>query len=310
MAENKNQEKSEWYNVKQNHNFGYKAMLVMLKILPAPFMRSLAFPIGFFYWLFGKSTRRVSKEYLRHVGKKSTFNHIISFALNLVENIQSWAGKFSFEDLTVPGEDIHDLWKNVDSGRGIVIMISHLGNAQMMKGLAALGESGTAKKMSITTIFDTEISSGLNSLLNQINAEAGLRLVNSNDIGPETILLLQERLEQGEVIVVAGDRVGAYSDRYITMPFLGEEADFPYGAFLLLALLNAPTYFLNGLRKKDISIFPEYEMYVKKNSVDFNCGRKEREERIRQTAENYRNNLEELCRKHPYQWYNFYDFWK
>ena len=88
-----------------------------------------------------------------------------------------------------------------------------------------------------------------------------------------------------------------------------EKARFPYGVFLLVALLNSPTYFVNGLRRKDFSIHPKYDMFVKKNLVDFDCARSEREERILKTAQDYVENLENLARIHPYQWYNFFDFW-
>ena len=329
---------SQWYEVKQNHNLGYKMMFLLLKATPAVFMRFLAFPIAFFYWLFGKNTRKLSKKYLLHIphsefenrhsefenrhselvseserrnkfGMTSTLLHITSFALNLVENVQSWAGKFSFKDVVWQDDDVHDLVKNIDSGKGTIILISHLGNAQMLKGLASMGESGTERKMNITTISDAKVSSGFNALLNEINPDSSFNLVNSNDIGPETILLLQERLEEGGVVVIAGDRVSAHTKRNLEIPFLGEKARFPYGVFLLIALLNSPTYFVNGLRQKDFSIHPKYDMFVKKNPIQFDCTRKEREERIVQTAKNYAENLMRLCKMHPYQWYNFFDFW-
>ena len=304
-------ENTQWYEVKQNHNLGYALMFFVLKCFPAGFMRFLAFPIGFFYFAFGKKTRQVSKDYLNRVatGKTSTFKHISSFALNLVENVQSWAGKFSFKNVTWQNDDVGDLVANINAGKGTVIVISHLGNAQMMKGLASMGESGTERKMNITTISDAKISSGFNALLNEINPDSSFNLVNSNDIGPETILLLQERLEKGGVVVIAGDRVSAHTDRNLEIEFLGKKARFPYGVFLLLALLNAPTYFVNGLRHKDFTLSPKYDMFVKKNPLDFDCPRKEREARIRQSAENYVQNLEKLCKIHPYQWYNFFDFW-
>lgn len=309
----------KWYKIKQNHNFGYKMMFFCLKVFPPAFVRALAFFIGFFYWVFGAKTRRVSKDYLKkvsapglgenHAAAKSTLKHIISFALNLVEDVQSWAGKFSFKDVSWQNDDVDDLVKNINAGKGTLILISHLGNAMMMKGLAALGEAGTNRKMSITTISDVDISSGFNSLLNEINPGSSFHIVNSNNIGPETVLLLQERLENGETVVIAGDRVSAHTDRNIRIKFLGEDADFPYGVFLLAALLNSPTYFVNGLRHKDFSLNPKYDMYVKKNVVSFDCLRKEREKRIIASAENYARNLETLCLMHPYQWYNFYDFW-
>lgn len=299
----------KWYKIKQNHNSGYKMMRFCLKIFPPAFVRALAFFIGFFYWLFGAKTRRVSKNYLEKVGAKSTLKHIVSFALNLVEDVQSWAGNFSFADVDWQDDDVGDLVKNINAGKGTVILISHLGNAMMMKGLATLGEAGTKRRMSITTISDADISAGFNSLLNEINSDSSFHIINSNDIGPETILILQERLEKGETVVIAGDRVSAHTDRNIRIKFLGEEANFPYGVFLLVALLNSPTYFVNGLRHKDFSLNPKYDMFVKKNDVDFDCTRKERETRIKKSAENYAANLEKLCMLHPYQWYNFFDFW-
>ena len=315
---------TQWYEVKQNHNFGYKMMFFVLKVFPAAFMRSLAFPVGFFYWAFGKTARRISKDYLLKFGMTilsdsenpskvklphSTLKHISSFALNLVENVQSWAGKFSFNDVNWQNDDVHDLVSNINAGKGSVIVISHLGNAQMMKGLASMGESGTERKMDITTISDAKISSGFNALLNEINSDSSFNLISSDDIGPETIILLQERLEKGGVVVIAGDRVSAHTNRNLEIDFLGEKARFPYGVFLLVALLNAPTYFVTGLRQKDFSIHPRYDMFVKKNPISFDCNRKEREERIRETALNYAANLENLCKMHPYQWYNFFDFW-
>ncbi len=322
-------DKDNWYQIKQNNNLGYKLTFFCLKILPSPVLRFLAFPIGFFYWIFSKNARRFSADYGRVISKAmesgkfqetsqprnkkyrhNTMKHIISFALNLVENIQAWAGKFSFENnVCWQNDDVQDLVKNIDSGKGTLLVISHLGNAQMLKGLATSGESGTRRKMSITTISDANISAGFNALLQQINSDSGFHLVSSDNIGPETILLLQERLEKGEVVVIAGDRISAHTNRNIEIDFFGRKAYFPYGVFLLISILNVPVYFINGLRHKDFSLKSRYDMFVRKNPLEFNCSRKEREERIRQSAENYAGNLEELCIRHPYQWYNFFTFW-
>ena len=308
-----------WYEVKQNNRVGYALMLFVLRFFPAGFMRFLAFPIGFFYWIFAKNARRVSADYFSRLaafrGERDrriwlkTMKHIISFALNLVEDVQAWAGKVKFENVRWQDDDVGDLVANIDAGQGAVVLISHLGNAQMLKALASAGESGTVRKMSITTISDANISAGFNSLLLEINKDSAFHIVSADDIGPETIFMLQSRLEAGEVVVIAGDRVSAHTNRNIGVQFLGEKALLPYGVFLLVALLNYPTYFVNGLRENDFSLKSNYNMYVMKNEIDFDCPRKEREARILQTAENYAKNLENLCVKYPYQWYNFFTFW-
>ncbi len=312
MAEAKN-----WYEVKQNNRIGYALMLFVLRCFPVMIMRLLAFPIGFFYWIFSKRVRRVSRAYFSRLSefshtKKhfSTLKHIISFALNLVEDTQAWAKKLSFKNVKWQDDDVADLVRNIDEGKGTVIVISHLGNAQMLKALASAGESGTQRKMSITTISDAHISAGFNALLMHINSDSAFHIISSDDIGMETIFTLQERLEHGEVVVIAGDRVSAHTKRNVAIEFLGQRAELPYGVFLLLSLLNVPTYFVNGLREKDFSLKSNYNMYVKKNTVSFDCSRKEREERIIESANSYIKNLEALCQLYPYQWYNFFDFWQ
>ena len=304
----------KWYEVKQRHNLGYRLIFLVMKILPAVVMRFLAFPVGFFYFLFGKETRAVSRKYLENcLGRKAKnleiAKHIMSFALNLIENIQSWAGVFSFKNISWENDDINLLVSDINKRRGNLIIISHFGNAQLLKGLASLGESGTAQKVNITTISNENVSGGFNSLLNELNSDSSLKIISTDNIGPETILILQERLEKGETVVIAGDRESAHSGRNIEIPFLGEKAKFPYGVFLLVALLNVPTYFVTGLRQKDFTLYPKYSMLVKKNPISFDCPRSEREKRICESAKNYAENLEDLCRAHPYQWYNFFDFW-
>ena len=302
--------KSNWYEIKQNNKIGFALMFFCLKILPPVVLRFLAFPIGFFYWLCSKQARSFSNQFFRHAGKKgSSCKHVISFAINLVEDMQAWAGKFSFKNVQWQDDDVHDLVRNINNGRGTVLVISHLGNAQMLKGLASFGESGTERRMSITTISNMNISAGFYSILNKINADSSFHVISSKDIGLQTIILLQERLEKGEVVVIAGDRVSEHSNRTIRLPFFGADAPFPYGVFLLLSLLNVPSYFVFGLRHRDISLSSRYDMFVKKNPIDFDCPRKERENRIAQTAQTYVAELESHCLKHMYQWYNFFDFW-
>lgn len=302
---------ANWWEIRQNNRLGYRLMLWSLRTLPPVVFRFLAFPVGFFYWIFSRRARFFSRAYFEKLGRRgSSLTHIISFALNLVENAQAWAGKLSFKNVRWQDDDVRDLVRNIDAGRGTALVISHLGNAQMLKGLASAGESGTERWMSITTISDMDVSAGFNAMLNEINPNAAFHMVNAADIGPDTVLLLQERLERGEVVVIAGDRVGAHSNRTVTIPFLGADAPFPYGVFFLLSLLDVPSYFVFGLRKKDIGVRPEYDMFVTKNPVDFSCGsRAERERRVVQAARAYAAELEARCRSHPYQWYNFFDFW-
>lgn len=316
-------ELKNWYEIKEysHRNIGYSLMFFILKTFPPFLMRLLAFPVGFGYYIFASKAKEYSRKYLENVsefmsqtgGKKfkgHTFFHILSFATGLVENVQSWAGKFSFDNVSWQDDDVQSLVENINSSKGVVLIASHLGNTQMLRGLATENQAGTKKQMSITTITNMNVTAGFNELLKKINPGSSFNLINADKIGPETIFLLQDRLEKGEVIVIAGDRISANTDRNIELSFLGKKAAFPYGVFLLTALLDAPTYFIFGTRCKDISMKAQYDMFVTKNRISFDCGKKERQQRITELAENFARELEKHCIRHPYQWYNFYDFWK
>lgn len=142
---------------------------------------------------------------------------------------QSRAGaeKFSFKNVTWQNDDVEELVKNINSKKGCVCVVSHIGNAQMMRALASMNEAGTENKIAITSVMDTKVTGGFVKLIERINGESGFHIVGADDFGPETIFLLQQRLEQGEIVVIAGDRIGAHSDRYIELPFFRKKSKVP-----------------------------------------------------------------------------------
>ncbi|MBQ6779791.1 MAG: hypothetical protein IJP62_01025 [Treponema sp.] len=319
---NKEKEVSmQWYDVKELHNhFGLAITFALLKIFPAVFVRILAFPVGFCYFLFSKKANAASRLYLRQLNsflsakgkrvKESALKHIVSFAITLTEKLEVWSGKFSFKQIHFQNDDVHDLIENLENKRGAMVIVSHLGNSEMLRGLAHSAQTGVSYQFAVNTILDTKVTAGFNAMVNKINSGAMVNIFSADSVGPDTILILQEKIQNGELVVIAGDRMSANTkNRFIMQDFLGKPAPFAYGAYLLTALLDVPTYFMFGVRKKDLSIFPQYDMFVKKNPISFDCPRKEREERIMQTIANYAHELERLCAAHPYQWYNFFDFW-
>jgi predicted LPLAT superfamily acyltransferase len=113
------------------------------------------------------------------------------------------------------------------------------------------------------------------------------------------------------MVVIAGDRTSAKTrGRVIINEFLGKKAAFPYGTFMLAALLNVPVYFFFAMREKDLMLKPKYNMYVNRASVTFDgCTRSEKEGRIRELCRQFTVQLEKYCIEYPFQWYNFYNFW-
>ena len=147
-------------------------------------------------------------------------------------------------------------------------------------------------------------------MMMELNPGTYIDIIGSNEIGPDTAIILEEKLAAGGIVTTAADRTGADgAGKNLLIPFLGEEAPFSPGHFYLATLMKAPVYFIFSMRRGDLSIRPEYDMYVHKSTLSLECSRKERFRISSNLAESFVALLESYCKKRPFQWYNFYDFW-
>jgi predicted LPLAT superfamily acyltransferase len=294
-------------------------MMAMVRLLPNWFLRLFAFPVSFFYATFSGRARRESKRFLDRLNavdgvKKhtSTYRHIASFALSLVEKAEAWSGKILQSAVRYHDDDIESFVKDIEEKNGAVLLCSHLGNADMLRALADFGRTRAAHKFPVVSIVDFSVTAGFNRMIEELNPGYTQRLISANNIGMDTVWCLQECLDAGGIVVIAGDRTGAQEnrDREFTFDFLGKSARFPMGPFFLVSLLKVNAYFVFGLRQKTLSLDGKYDMRVYKSGITFDCPRSERNKRIEELARSYVLKLEELCKATPYQWYNFYDFWE
>jgi len=307
-----------------------KFLLVLFKLFPVVILRVIAFPVGFFYFLFSKKARDESKSFLQKAAPfaehsktakkcRSPFGplrHIISFSLNLVEKLESWGGKFQFKNLHFQNDDIGELINELENRHGIFLITSHLGNIELLRGLASFNRTGVSRKIPITAVIDMKISENFSRMLKELNPQSSFDIISADEIGPHTAVILEEKLAQGEIVTIAGDRTAAGSSansdgqgKNLLFPFLGEDAPFSQGIFYLAVLLKAPVYFIFALRRGDLSIKPEYDMHVHKSTLSLECSRKERFNQSSLLAKSFTALLENYCKQTPFQWYNFYDFW-
>jgi predicted LPLAT superfamily acyltransferase len=242
--------------------------------------------------------------------KLHQLNHITSFSLSLVEKVEAWGGRVHFKRVCFQDDDIGALVEGLEKGEGALLVTSHLGNMEFLRALAGFSKTGVSRPVGVNILVDFTVTDQFNRMLRELNPGSIVQALSVDSIGPDTVILLQDRLAAGELVAIAGDRTSANTrNRYLRLSFLGAEAPFPYGPFLLAALLGAPVYFVFALRQRDISLSSRYDMHIHRCALSFDCSRKEREGRIKEMAALFAEKLEYYCKQHPYQWYNFYDFW-
>jgi predicted LPLAT superfamily acyltransferase len=91
----------------------------------------------------------------------------------------------------------------------------------------------------------------------------------------------------------------------LPVPFLGAEARFPVGPMAVAALLKAPVVLGFGLW-----LGPRrYELRFEPFAERVELPRATRDAALGVWLGRYTARLSEVCRAHPYNWFNFYDFW-
>lgn len=311
----------DWHGQKER-TAGFWQMRFMLgsyRLLGARGMRFVVRPVVFCFWLFAPRVRAFSRAYLRRVASFrgecrsrpfDTLRHVLSFAYSMVEKIAAWSGDLDLDNIRFHEDAVAELIGLLESGKGAVVVCSHIGNMEILRALATCNKTKVSRPFMVNSVVDFSGTAQFNRLIQEINPESMMNLVDANAIGVDTMIDLQERIGRGELLVIAGDRTSANTPGKVeTVSFLGERARFPQGAFILASLVDSPVYFMFGVRERDMDPGSTYDLHVIRSSVSFGESRKERKEKIGAVVAEYVGHLERFCAVHPLQWYNFYDFW-
>ena len=223
---------------------------------------------------------------------------MLAFAQSGFDKLAAWSGRVNNAD--VKFEDPSAFEALVASGKGALVIGAHLGNLEMTRALAAQG--AYAK---VTAVVYTEHARRFNSVLASANSEFARHLLEVADFGPETAMLMQQRVDAGELLVIVGDRVPAHeAGRTTQARFLGADAPFAQGPYVLAHALGCPVYLFFCLKEQG-----GYRLYFEPFAERIELPRRERTQHLAAWAQRYAARLEHYCRKAPYQWFNFFDFW-
>ncbi|WP_318460554.1 glycosyltransferase family 2 protein [Photobacterium leiognathi] len=294
---------------------GIKTLLAVYSLLGRKAFNVLLKAVMGYYYLTGKKARKASEDYLEQLesyasdnqlalpSKLNSYDHLLSFGHTMLDKLVAWKGDYSENNLTIHGDEhFNELAKRQ---QGIVVLGSHLGNLELCRAL-----SSRHPDIKINALVFTEHAERFNAVLKAINPNSDLNLIQVNELGADTAIMLQQKVEQGEWVVIVGDRTSVTKEqRVVWADFLGKPAPFPQGPFILASVLKVPVYTLFGLRD-DSQATPHFDVYFEPFSEQLTLPRKTRETALQETVQQYASRLESYTIKAPLQWYNFFNFWQ
>src|SRR5262249_59905054 len=118
-------------------------------------------------------------------------------------------------------------------GGGVLLMVSPLGSPNSRRaGLAA------PFRRRVNVWVHTRHATLYNGLMRSLRPDVEDYTIQVTEIGPQTAIELKECVERGEWLAIAGDRTPVHrQSRTCRVPFLGAEASFPQGPYILAALM-------------------------------------------------------------------------
>ncbi|MEJ0070361.1 MAG: lipid A biosynthesis acyltransferase [Pseudomonadota bacterium] len=262
--------------------------------------RILSVPITAYFYLFSIRGRAASRAYLtRALGRRprwhEVFRHFLTFSAIILDRPFLLTRRLHDYDIDVTG--LEHLAKWSEQGRGCILLGSHLGSFEILRALA---EADPRIRLRPLMHEGTAAST---ALFRALNPGLARKIIPLGSVS--TMLQVKEALAGGEMVGILGDRA-VRGDKVANASFLGAPAAFPVGPFVLSSLLEAPVVLCFGLYCGRGRYEIRFEPFVEGTHLP----RGERDAALQSLVARYAARLEHECRRRPFNWFNFYDFWE
>lgn len=259
--------------------------------LGRPAMRLLLYPVSLYFVLAAAGSRAASRDYLARVLGRApraveVWRHFHGFAACVLDRVFLLNDRMDLFDIALP--DAATLQALLPPGRGCLVFGAHLGSFEVLRSLAR-----RRADVQVSLLMYEENARASNAVLGAINPDLGVEVIGLGRSG--AMLKVAERLEAGGIVGLLADR-GLDAAGMLPLPFLGAPAAFPAGPFRMAALLRRPVVLMLCLYRGG----NRYEVVLEPLEAPDAVAMQRR----------YVERLEFHCRQAPYNWFNFYRFWR
>jgi len=279
-------------------DIGYRLILATYKIIGYQGAKVIVWFVSLFYAIVTKEEREAMKEYYQRVGVSYSFwyylSHINQFALSIFDRFVTKIDPDIFEIDRVNRDNF--LQKHKKQSR--IVALAHLGN-WANTFIAFRYENHI---IHITT--DEKLKESIS------NYEKSLKYQQSSSIkkiylreGIKASLQMVEAFKKGEDVAIMVDRL-VDRDKFVEVDFLNSITKFNRNPFEIAYNRGVPMIGVTVIRTGD----KKYKLFFS-DIIEVDRTIK-KQEAIAVMANQYAKYLENIVKKYPKQWFNFYKFWE
>jgi len=291
---------TSWTGKSKGGVLGYKIFIWCIKHFGLNFAYFLLiFVSAYFVIASGKAFRATFYYFHSRLGYNefktiiSIFRNYYRFGQVIIDKVVVLAGfnhKLSFN---LEGKEYLLQMQN-----GGILISAHIGNWEI--GGQAL--DFLQKKINLL-VFDSE-KQAIKQYMSEVLTARNVSFISIGDDFSH-LVGIKQALANKEIIAIHGDRFIS-GNRTIKINFLGEPACFPLGPWLIASKYNVPVSYVFAVKESA----KQYRFYATPlKMIPSVKNPAQREEIIVDSMKEYVRELENIVRKYPLQWYNYYNFW-
>ena len=217
--------------------WGMRLLIFVHRYLGRFILPIFLYPVVTYYWLTNSRARASSREYLTRVAASAAdvdiqpdgwtvFRHFMHFAHSVLDRVAAWTGLLDRDKVVFPLRA--EVEARLQRNQGVMMISAHMGCLEVCRALASLKDD-----IKLNVLVHTTNAARMNAVLEPLNSEHALELIEVSSVTPATTIELVNKINQGELVVMVGDRVPVSgADNTVTADFLGAPAQFALGPWI------------------------------------------------------------------------------
>lgn len=272
-------------------------------------LKLVTVPVMAFIYPFAGPARRALRTYYAvlaafrgrkdapPVGVWTLFRHLLGFAWSLADKTDACTLRKNLPAMSARDDAGWRAFRELVAARkGAFLVSTHLGTVEVLPALASSRRDAGEAIPHVHAFQQMGHDAVFTRMFMRHFDVAHLTLHAVEEIGVETAVRMQEAVGRGDLVLMAGDRMGAGSGKTLAHAFLGQPCRWPKGVFVFAKLMECPVFFVTCVRTG----WNAYECHFRRYTGPTSSPAR--------MLDQYAAFLETETLAHPDQWYQFYDF--
>ncbi|MES2131670.1 MAG: lipid A biosynthesis acyltransferase [Bacteroidota bacterium] len=297
-------DQNKWDGQSKGKVLGFKIFGFILNtfgLRPAYFI--LRF-VAFYYFLFSKPNKYIRDYFVKAHGysklkaRLAVYKNNFLLGQTIIDKVTVMAGiKNAVKTQSKNGKYLDEL---VAIGKGGILVSAHIGNWEVA------GQGLNRLNTAFNVLMYTNEKEDVKQYMDDVMKEKKINIISIDEDTKSHIIELHKAFSNNELVVMHGDRYREGA-KTLTANFFGRPAKFPAGPFILAAKFGVPLCIVFAVKTQKFM----YDFStLKPIQVQRVRAEKDLEAVCKDLLQKYVNELENMVKAYPHQWFNYYNFWK